>query len=109
MGWKRALGAEVFFGFNDASTEDKAPEAVGFDSGGEWVIGIDNPLCEVESVGFTICFKRMKGSGNASGYRGTWREEVAFDEDGGFAFLGVVQLLQDGNSGNFGLNLFKLG
>ena len=90
MGWKRALGAEVFFGFNDASTEDKTPKAVGFDSSSEGVIGIDNPLCEVESVGFTIGFKRMKGSGNASVYRGTWREEVAFDEDGGFAFLGVV-------------------
>ena len=90
MGWKRALGAEVFFGFNDASTEDKAPEAVGFDSSGEGVIGVDNPLCEVEPVGFTVGFKGMKCSGNASGYRGAWGEEVAFDEDGGFAFLGVV-------------------
>ena len=90
MGWKRALGAEVFFGFNDASTEDKAPEAVGFDSGGEWVIGIDNPLCEVESVGFAVGFKGMKGSRNASVYRGSWSKEIAFDEDGGFAFLGVV-------------------
>ena len=90
MGWKRALGAEVFFGFNDASTEDKAPKAVGFDSSGEGVIGVDNPLCEVESVGFTIGFKWMKGSRNAGVYRGSWREEVAFDEDGGFAFLGVV-------------------
>ena len=90
MGWKGALGAEVFFGFNDASSEDKAPKAVGFDSSGEWVIGIDNPLCEVEPVGFTVGFKGMKCSGNASGYRGSWSKEVTFDKDGGFAFLGVV-------------------
>lgn len=63
MGGKRALGAEVFFGFNDTSAEDKAPKTVGFDSGGEWVIGVDNPLCEVESVGFTVGFKGMKCSG----------------------------------------------
>ena len=90
MSWKRALGAEVFFRFNDASSEDKAPKAVGFDSGSEGVIGVDNPLCEVESVGFTVGFKWMKGSRNASGYWGSRREKIAFDEDGGFAFLGVV-------------------
>jgi len=90
VGWKRALCAEVFFGFNDTSAEDKAPEAVSFDSSGEGVIGVDNPLCEVETVGLTIGFKWMKGSRNASVYRGAWSKEVAFDEYGGFAFLGVV-------------------
>ncbi len=45
-----SLDSEVFFGFHDAGSEESGPVSVDGDSSGERVVGMEEPLCDAQTV-----------------------------------------------------------
>ncbi len=50
MRGRRALGAEIVFGFDEAAPEVLLPERIDCDAGRERIGGINEPMGEVEAV-----------------------------------------------------------
>ena len=50
VGGQRALDAEVFFGFDEADSEELGPNAVDGDARGERVVASDEPVSQCETI-----------------------------------------------------------
>ena len=85
-----ALDAEVFGGFDEACTEEELPEPVDLDAGCQWVIRLEEPLGEAETVARGVGGEGREEAGGVSGDGVGGSEVAAAVEDFGLAGLFIA-------------------